>query len=84
MILIIQICSRGSDIEARDIDGNTPLIIASSNGHQRVIKVLLKNGANIQEINKSDRTVLHAAVYNNKLDALKVWFSMAINLKTCN
>ncbi len=66
----------GSDIEARDIDGNTPIIIASSNGHQRVIKMLLKHGANIQEINKSDRTVLHAAAYNNKLDALKVQLSL--------
>ncbi|PTB44224.1 hypothetical protein M441DRAFT_99046, partial [Trichoderma asperellum CBS 433.97] len=41
----------GAEIDAADINGKTPLIHASSVGHENTVKVLLEYGA---EVNAAD------------------------------
>jgi len=50
-------------VNARDLDGNTPLIFAASSGdvEEEAIKVLLDNGADINAKNRSGRTAFHYA-----------------------
>jgi len=40
---------RGACIEAKNNDGDTPLIIACSGGHFEIVKLLLEQGAQIEE-----------------------------------
>jgi hypothetical protein len=38
----------GADTEARDADGSTPLYIASKQGHEAVVRLLLVGGADVR------------------------------------
>lgn len=44
---IRMIIAAGADIEAKNVDGNTPLHIACFNGHANAVTELLNNNANI-------------------------------------
>jgi ankyrin repeat protein len=37
----------GADVNARDCDGDTALMLAAERGHIELVKVLLKNGADV-------------------------------------
>ncbi len=52
---------RVSDINAKDINGSTPLMIACENGSKLFAKLLIENGANIIDLNQ------------NQVDRLFVW-----------
>jgi len=49
------------DINKKDKDGNTALILASWNGHNEIVKSLLANGANINEKGEDGWTALISA-----------------------
>lgn len=56
-------------ISARDIDGSTPLHCATWKGHQGVVELLLKHGADVNATNNNDHwgtTPLHAAAHANQ------------------
>src|SRR3989337_3333155 len=62
--LINILLDHGTDIEARDNNGWTPLHDAASNGHQATAAFLLERGANIEARDNNGRTDLHhAAAY---------------------
>ena len=52
----------GADVNAKDENGNTPLIQATYNGHLEVVKCLVQNGADMDVKNKRGRTALMMAV----------------------
>lgn len=54
------------DINAKNIYGSTPLIFAASKGHLDIVKLLLKNGADIGIKTYYLASILHAAVYHNQ------------------
>ena len=47
----------GADVDARDCDGDTALMLAAERGHIELMKVLLKNGADVdaEEPQRRDR-----------------------------
>ncbi|XP_072032763.1 transient receptor potential cation channel subfamily A member 1-like [Amphiura filiformis] len=53
-----------------DIDDMTPLLLASANGHHRVVKFLIKMGADIASRNDDRRSPLALAARNNELRVL--------------
>jgi ankyrin repeat protein len=55
---------KGAMIEARDVDGSTPLILAAGQGETRVVKLLLDKGADIEATDNSGGTALIAAACN--------------------
>ena len=57
--------SKGSNIEHKDRKGFTPLLHAASAGHLKIVKILLRVGANIEvEAEKSKDTALSLACAN--------------------
>ncbi len=56
-------------ISARDTDGSTPLHCATWKGHERLVEVLLQQGADVNATNNNDHwgtTPLHAAAHGNQ------------------
>jgi hypothetical protein len=51
----------GSDVNAADIDGHTPLHFAAHGGQIVMVEELLKNGADPDIVNKQQKTPLHYA-----------------------
>lgn len=50
------------DIECRDADGNTPLLLSAKCGNVDICEFLLKKGANIHARNDVGGTALHRSV----------------------
>jgi len=56
-------------ISARDTDGSTPLHCATWKGHERLVEVLLQQGADVNATNNNEHwgtTPLHAAAHANQ------------------
>ena len=51
--------ARGADLNIRDENGNTPLIVACQNGHASVCHLLVEHGADLKCANKKGNTPLH-------------------------
>jgi len=47
-----QLIRAGADINAREKDGKTPLILAVVNGYQSLVELLLKNNADVSVKNE--------------------------------
>jgi ankyrin repeat protein len=69
-VLVLALLSQDPTlISARDTDGSTPLHCATWKGHERVVEVLLKHGADVNAKNNNDHwgtTPLHAAAHANQ------------------
>ena len=63
---------RGSDLEAKDAEGNTPLLVAAANGQDATIRLLLKSGANITALNRNDHSAIHLAAKRTNCTSLQV------------
>lgn len=63
--------------------GNTPLIIVAANGYKNIVKYLLDNGANINELNYNEESALIFAIKNDKVDVVSLLITEGadINLK---
>ena len=52
--------SPGAEANARGLDDDTPLHDAAMNGHERLVKLLLRQGANPKQANTKGKTPLDA------------------------
>jgi ankyrin repeat protein len=62
----------GGDVNARDCDGDTALMLAAERGHIELVKVLLKNGADVNAANLNGETALMRAAENDRAAAVKL------------
>lgn len=56
-----RLIAKGTDINARDKEGNTPLMLAASTGHKAIADLLVAEGARIDAKNNKRNTALHGA-----------------------
>lgn len=57
---------RGADVDAKDIDQDTPLQLAAAKGHTAAVKVLIENNANMEvKDNLEDQPIHHAALFGH-------------------
>lgn len=58
---VLSLIRAGADINAVDIDKQTPLHFAAIKGDDWIVKILLKNGADRSLLNKNGETALDVA-----------------------
>ena len=63
---------RGANIESRDKDNYTPLLVAVAQGNKEATDALLVRNANVRVKDSSDKTAIYIAAEENCLDILKV------------
>ena len=71
-------------VEARDKDGSTPLHCAVWKGHQQVVDLLLKAGADVNAQNENDHwgtTPLHAAAHANQAAIAQLLIDYGANVR---
>jgi len=47
LVIVQKLISKGADVNAKDEDGFTPLMLAAKNGHKDVCELLISKGAEI-------------------------------------
>src|SRR5450432_706809 len=72
------------DIDVADAAGNTPLQVASLNGHEDVVKLLLEAGCNIHCVNDKKDSPLLDAVENGHFEVVKLLLAAGVNPKIRN
>ena len=60
----------GADVDARSYDNNSPLMLASTKGHVKVVTFLAEYKANIDLQNNNGNTALHFAVTGNSKEVV--------------
>lgn len=68
------------ELDLQDAEGNTALIVACRIGEPRLLKALLKGGANPSIENKKGEQALHAIVTSSRLDGLVFFFKQVKGL----
>lgn len=58
---IIDLIRRGADKNARHINNDTPLIIAAREGHEKTVRLLLRQNVDMQARNHQDEDAIAAA-----------------------
>jgi ankyrin repeat protein len=67
----------GADINVKDLEGKTALMIATRKGRLEIVNALLKvKGVDVNLQDKLDRTALMAAVINDRIEIVKVLLSV--------
>ena len=62
----------GADINARNQDGSTPLLVASFHGALEVVSLLLERGADVEARRNDGKTALQLAVENGDDDVVEL------------
>lgn len=68
---LVAVLGPGPWLEARDADGNTPLIVASATGEEDLVAVLLGMGADPNATNQSGETAMMHAAFQGKGDIIR-------------
>jgi len=74
--------SNGANTETRNVDGFTPLIMASYLGHGEIVKQLLRAGASIEAKDNLGFTALQAAAQEGRLEVVRILISKNANVNT--
>lgn len=61
----------GIDLNARNNDGSTPLMLAAAENNYGAFRLLLKSGADITLKDNDDHTLMHYAAYSGNVELLK-------------
>ena len=72
------------DLEKKNLDGNTPLILACLKGFTMIANDLLKMGSEIWKKNNKGDTPLHAAIISGKIDIVRLLLSKGSSVSETN
>lgn len=64
--------SRGSNVNARDVKGVTPLVLATNLGFIEGVELLVGKGARLDEANQAGETPLISAVHNRSIGLMRI------------
>jgi ankyrin repeat protein len=67
-----ELLENGADVNAKSIDGSTPLHYAAHHGHVDVARLLIENGADVNAKSNDGSTPLHDAAHHGQVDAARL------------
>jgi ankyrin repeat protein len=73
---------RGAELEAEDLEGNTPMCKAASTKAPESLKLLLDRGANIEHLNRKGKTALYQALKRGYLDCVRILVEHSADLNS--
>jgi len=74
-----RLAERPEDLNFADYAGNTPLQVASLNGHEDIVRLLIEAGCNLDCRNSDKETPLLDAVENGHLGVVKLLLKAGVN-----
>ena len=74
----------GADVYAKDNNGNTPLHMATTQGHAEIISILLQAKADVNAKNNEGVTPLQFATQENHAEVISVLVKMGANVNATN
>ena len=72
---VLLMSAESKAVNAQDVNGSTPLMIAAKNGHAASTKLLLEWGANAKRRDFNEMRPLGAAIQNGNYDVVRVFLS---------
>ncbi len=63
-----QLLRLGADVEARDYNGMTPILVAAAHGHHKLVHELLEHGAVLRARDHDDYGILHHACRSDRTE----------------
>ena len=82
--LVTLLIDAGADVNATTKSGQTPLILAAQNGHDKVVELLLGAGANVKAVNTRGASALFMAAQEGHDKAVKLLLKKGADAKTVN
>ncbi|KAH9180932.1 hypothetical protein AeNC1_017093 [Aphanomyces euteiches] len=82
--VVKELVANGANIEARNKNGNTPLIDAALKGHLEVVQALLDLGADVNARNEWDDRAHMCASWEGHLDVLKLLLAHGADVNAMN
>jgi len=79
-----ELASRGTALDARGENGETPLILAVLEGHTDVAELLIEQGADVMARNDRGMTPLHAAAHAGSAEAAELLLDHGAELEDRN
>ena len=77
---IVKMLQEGVPVDCVGVLNQTALIIAARNNRTDIIRLLLQNGANVNERDRCGNTPVHTAVMGNSNEAIAVLIKHNINI----
>lgn len=81
--IVKYLISKGADVNARDSNNGTPLMIASNLGHLDILRCLIANGADINAKNNQNKTAMNVSG-NPIIDFYFIFLKLSLFYKNCN
>ena len=82
--VVCKLIRNGSDVDARDAEGNTPLILAAFYANPKCVALLLEKGADANAANKAGVTALIRAATNYEKTRLLVSAGANVRVRTAD
>jgi ankyrin repeat protein len=70
-LFIVQLLfEHGLDINSSNTNKHSPIMLATGNKHNKLVKYFIDNDANINDVDSNQDNLLHLAIHNNAYDIL--------------
>ena len=79
--LIKELIKQGANVNAKDLDGNTPLHFASCHNNPEIIKLLIEKGAKVNAKSNNKNTPLHLAIDYNNIEIITLLLNQEADVK---
>ena len=79
-----QLIDSGADVDARDANGDTPMIVAAFLGLNETVKLLIEKGADVNAKNNLGSTALIEAATANKIETVELLLTSGADTKITN
>ena len=62
----------GANFQLSDLDGNSPVMVAASNGYKDIVNYLQESGADMKKVNRKDLNILHLSAQFDRYDVIQM------------